>query len=98
MNKAEFIQKVAKDTNAPYIRTEPWVNAVLNSLADAITNEDEVLFLGFGRFEHVARKARHGRNASTGELIPIPARTVVKFTPAKQIAKTVAVIPVEEKE
>lgn len=98
MTKIEFIHKVAEDTHAPYSHAEPWVNAVLNSLADAITAEDSVQFMGFGKFEHIARKARHGRNASTGELIPIPARTVVKFTPAKQIAQAVSVIPVESDE
>lgn len=95
MTRADFIHKVAKDTNAPYTRTEPWVHAVLNSLADAIITEDEVKIMGFGKFEHVGRKARFGRNASTGERIPIPARTVIKFTPAQQIADAVSVVPVD---
>lgn len=92
MTKVEFIKKVAQDTNAPYTHTEPWVNAVLDSLADAIITEDEVKLYGFGTFEHVGRKARHGRNASTGESIEIPARTAVKFTPSMKMKQEVAVV------
>lgn len=92
MTKTEFIQKVAKDTNAPYTHTEPWVNAVLDCLADAIITEDEVKLAGLGSFEHVGRKARQGRNASTGETIQIPARTAVKFKPSGKIKQEVSVV------
>lgn len=92
MTKIEFIEKVARDANAPYMRTEPWVNAVLSSLIDAIINEDEVKIAGLGSFEHVGRKARLGRNASTGESIQIPARTAVKFKPSGKIKKAVAIV------
>lgn len=92
MTKREFIQKVADDTKAPFTHTEPWVNAVLNSLIDAIITEDEVKIAGLGVFSHVGRKARSGRNASTGETIMIPARTAVKFTPSGRIKSEVAVV------
>lgn len=98
MKKSEFIQKVARDANAPLSRTEPWVNAVLDSLADAIITEDELKLRGFGVFEHIGRKPRKGRNASTGETIEIPARTVVRFIPADGIADAVRDVPAPDKE
>lgn len=96
MTRVEFIKKVANDTNSSYTRTEKWVNAVLDSLADAIITEDELRIQRFGTFEHVARKARKGRNASTGETILIPAKTGIKFTPALAISEEVKDIPVVE--
>lgn len=92
MTKTEFYEKVAKDTNAAYTHTVPWVNAVLDSLIDAIITEDEVKIAGLGAFEHVGRKARQGRNAATGEAIEIPARTAVKFKPSGKIKQAVAVV------
>lgn len=94
MTRIEFIKKVAADTGSPYTRTEKWVNAVLDSLADAIITEDELRIQRFGTFEHVARKARKGRNASTGEMFVIPAKTGVKFTPCSSISDEVKDIPV----
>lgn len=98
MVRSEFIEKVARDVNAPLARTRPWVEAVLASLEDAIIQEDELKIAGLGIFEHVARKARKGRNASTGEPLDIPARTAVKFTPSGRIADEVAPMPVAPKE
>lgn len=92
MTKTEFIKKVAQDADAPYTRTEQWVNTVLNSLVDAIITEDAVKLSGLGTFTHVGRKARMGRNAATGEAIEIPARTAVKFTPSGRIKQDVAVV------
>ncbi|HIE10779.1 MAG TPA: HU family DNA-binding protein [Kiritimatiellae bacterium] len=38
---------------------------------------------GIGKLVLVHRKARQGRNPATGEIIQIPAKTVVKFRIAK---------------
>ena len=94
MTRIEFIKKVSADTGAPYVRCEQWVNAVLNSLSDALVTEDQLRLRGLGTFEHVARSARKGRNASTGEIIYIPAKTGIKFIPAKTNAREVKDIPV----
>lgn len=96
MVKSEFIQKVAQDANAPLTRTTPWVNAVLDSLVDAIITEDEVHIAGLGRFTHVARKARQGRNASNGEPVYVPAHTGVKFKPSGRIKQEVAPLDAPE--
>ncbi len=98
MNRTEFIRKVAKDIGAPISQSEKWVDAVLTSLADAMIIEDIIKLRGLGTFEHVARKPRVGRNASTGERIIIPAKTAMKFTPCVDIAREIKDIPVPEKD
>ena len=40
---------------------------------------------GLGKFKVVKRKARMGRNPATGQTIKIPAKTVVKFSVAKNL-------------
>lgn len=94
MTRSEFSRKVANDTNESYVQAEKWTNAVLDSLADALITENEVRLRGLGQFAHVGRKARVGRNASTGEPIAIPPKTVVKFIPAIKIADEVRDIPI----
>lgn len=96
MTKTEFIKKVSVDSGAPYVHSEKWTNAVLDSLADALITEDVLKLRGVGIFEHVARKPRKGRNASTGEIIEIPARTSIKYTPSDAIAEEIKDIPVAE--
>jgi DNA-binding protein HU-beta len=44
---------------------------------------------GLGRLKKVQRKARMGRNPATGEQIKIPARTRLRFTPAKALKDSV---------
>ncbi|RJP21267.1 MAG: HU family DNA-binding protein [Candidatus Omnitrophota bacterium] len=50
---------------------------------------------GFGKLVIQKRKARTGRNPSTGETIKIPAKTVVKFRIAKACKD--AIIPPPKK-
>lgn len=96
MNRTDFIRKVSKDTGVSISQSEKWVDAVFTSLADALIIEDIVKIRGFGTFEHVRRKPRVGRNASTGARIEIPARTALKFTPNADIANEIKDIPVPE--
>ena len=50
-----------------------------------IKDGGEVPLKGLGKFKVQNRKARVGRNPLTGEPVQIPAKTVVKFTVAKQL-------------
>jgi DNA-binding protein HU-beta len=62
------------------------------ALAIAETKKNGVFVLpGIGRSVLVKRKARIGRNPSTGATIKIPAKTVVKVRPAKAFKE--AIVP-----
>jgi len=50
---------------------------------------------GIGKLVMVKRKARMGRNPATGEMIKIPAKTVVKMRVAK--AAKEAIVPSKKK-
>ena len=62
------------------------------ALAIAETKKKGVfVFPGIGKSVLVKRKARIGRNPSTGATIKIPAKTVVKVRPAKAFKE--AIVP-----
>lgn len=63
------------------------VQAVLDTVLDEIRCQvaagQEVAFIGFGTFKTATRKARQGRNPSTGEKMDIPASVIPKFAAGK---------------
>ena len=50
-----------------------------------LKKEGSIRFAGLGIFRKRKLKARMGRNPATGEQIKIPARTRLRFTPAKGV-------------
>ena len=98
MTRAEFAIKVAVDSNSTLKASKAWTEAVLDSLADAIANEEVLSLRNVGTFEHKTRKATVGRNYKTGERVEIPPKRVIKFTPCGNIDATLSKesIPQEE--
>jgi DNA-binding protein HU-beta len=54
-----------------------------------LKREGTLRLAGFGIFRKRKTKARIGRNPATGEQIKIPARTRLRFTPAKALKDSV---------
>ena len=54
-----------------------------------LKKEGSIRFAGLGIFRKRKLKARVGRNPATGEQIKIPARTRLRFTPAKALKDSV---------
>lgn len=89
MNKTELIAKVAEATDMTKKEATQSVEAVLQSIAEALHSGDKVQLIGFGNFEVRERAARKGRNPQTGEEIDIPASKVPAFRPGKQLKAVV---------
>ncbi|SAL00367.1 histone family protein DNA-binding protein [Caballeronia arationis] len=83
MNKQELIDAVAATTRDTKASTSLAIDAILESVTQAITRGEAVQLIGFGSFSTGARAERSGRNPSTGEAITIPAAKTVKFTAGK---------------
>ena len=49
-------------------------------LSNSLENGDDVKISGFGTFKLKKKNTRPGRNPMTGEVIPVSARTIVKFS------------------
>ncbi len=83
MNKNEFIDRVADAADMTKADAARAVDAVFDSITEALKNGDDVRLVGFGTFSAAERKARDGRNPRTGETIKIPASVQPKFSAGK---------------
>ena len=61
------------------------VGRVFAAVAAVLAEAGRVEVDGFGSFELVRRRPRAARNPRTGERIDVPARTVVRFKPAREL-------------
>ena len=83
MNKKELVAKVAESTGLSQVKATVALDAVLNSITDAVAAGDKVNLAGFGIFEKKHREARTGRNPQTREAVEIPASDAPAFKAAK---------------
>jgi DNA-binding protein HU-beta len=89
VTKQEFVEQVASKSGLSRSEASKAVDAVLDSITDALRSGQDVAFTGFGKFSASARKARQGVNPRTGEKVDIPATTVPKFTAGSQLKQAV---------
>ena len=87
MTKAELIDKVAEKTDLTKKDAAGAVNAVLETIEEALKNGDGIALPGFGTFSVKERSERKGRNPQTGEEITIPAGKSAKFKAGKNLKK-----------
>lgn len=87
MNKTDLVNEIAAKASLSKVDAKAALDAVLESISQALANEDKVQLLGFGTFAVTEKPARVGLNPRTKEKIQIPARKVVKFKPAAGLGK-----------
>lgn len=90
MNKADLVSSVAGRAGMTKKDAERAVNAVFESIEEALATGDKVALVGFGTFEVRDRAARTGRNPQTGEEIRIQAARVPVFKPGQPLKDRVA--------
>jgi len=89
MTKAELVDRVAAKTGFTKKDTAKAIDAVFDSLTEALAGGDKVQLVGFGSFEVRKRAARTGRDPRTGAAIRIGARTVPVFKAGKTLKEAV---------
>ena len=87
MNKTDLVNEIAAKAKLNKVDAKAALDAVLESIAQALSNDDKVQLIGFGTFSVMEKEARTGINPRTKEKIEIPARKVVKFKPAAELGK-----------
>lgn len=83
MNKTELVAAVADKAGISKKDADGAVNAVIESIIEAVAKKDKVQIVGFGTFESRERKAKVGKNPRTGEQIKIAASVVPAFKAGK---------------
>ncbi len=90
MTKAELVEKIQENAGLPTkAKTEMALDATIKAITECLANGDSITLTGFGSFKVTKRAARKGRNPRTGAEINIPACSVVKFTPGKNLKESV---------
>lgn len=89
MNKADLIEKIAKDAGVNKTQADATINSILGGITAELKKGGRVTFVGFGTFSVGARKARTGRNPQTGKPIKIAAKKVAKFSPGAELKAAV---------
>lgn len=89
MQKPELVTAVIEKTGLTKKDAGQAVDAVLNSIQEALGKGEKVQLIGFGNFEVRERAARKGRNPQTGKEIEIAASKVPAFKPGKALKDAV---------
>jgi DNA-binding protein HU-beta len=90
IGKAELQQQVAEQAGLNKAQAGRALDAVLNSISDALARGEEVRLTGFGNFVVTQTSARTGRNPRTKEAIQIPAGKRPAFRPGSRLKSVVS--------
>ena len=98
MNKHEFIDDLAARCEFSKVDAGAAVNAILDSLTEAMADGEEVNFTGFGKFVSQRRRARQGVNPQDpSQKIRIRAANVPKFRPGTTLREAASQAPAESR-
>jgi len=89
MNKADFIGAVSAEAELSKADAGRAVDAVIETIKNALKSGDSVSLVGFGTFVVRKRAARTGRNPRTGDTIKIAASKNPSFKAGKALKDAV---------
>ncbi len=90
MTKSQLIEAVSERINLPKKRAEDIVNAVFDTMADALVENRRIEVRGFGSFSIREYDARMGRNPRTNEAVEVDAKKSIHFKVGKELRERVA--------
>jgi len=89
VNKSELIDAVAAAADLSKAAAGRALDAMVDSVTEALKEGDQVVLVGFGTFSVKERAARTGRNPQTGDPIEIAAAKVPSFKAGKALKDAV---------
>ncbi|MDE0040721.1 MAG: HU family DNA-binding protein [Candidatus Poribacteria bacterium] len=90
LSKQDVIDSVADAADLSKKDASGAVDAVVNTIKNALAEGNSVGLIGFGTFEVKTRAARTGRNPQTGAELKISAKKVPSFKAGKELKDAVA--------
>lgn len=85
MTKADLIEEVSRVVEFTRKESEIIVEAIFDSVVNALRADDKIEIRGFGSFRTRQRQSRIGRNPKTGARVDVPAKRVPYFKPSKEL-------------
>ncbi len=85
MIKADIINRVAEEANITKVKAVEAVEAVFETMKNAMQRGERIELRGFGVFQVKPRKKGIGRNPRTGREVRIPPGKTIRFKPGKNL-------------
>jgi len=85
MQKSDLVAAIAEAASLTKREAQDALNALTDSVTDALARGESVSLVGFGSFTQRHRAARKGKNPQTGAVMEIPASNAVSFKPGKAL-------------
>lgn len=79
LTKAQIADSIQKQVELTGKRNAEVLETLLNIMKRTLSNGQDILISGFGKFCVKGKKARRGRNPATGEDMTLGKRRVVTF-------------------
>lgn len=79
LTKDHLVSSIGNRLGISKLESSRILEFVLETVKTSLSNDENVLISGFGKFSAKEKAPRKGRNPATGENLPLDARTVVTF-------------------
>ena len=89
MLKSDLIEKVSKELNMNHDIAQLVVNAIFDTMTDALVRGEGIEIRGFGSFHVRHYPGREGRNPKTGEKVTVSSRKKPFFKVGKELKNRV---------
>ena len=90
MTKSDLIQLITDQTGMTRVRSEAAVNAIFDSMIEALVKNERIEIRGFGSFVNRDYGAYKGRNPRTGEVIHVRQKRMPFFKVGKDLRELVS--------
>ena len=90
MNKSELVEALAVKYGLSLKKAEEVVNAIFETLANALRAGERIEIRGFGSFVVNEYKSYTGRNPKTGEAIEVKPKKLPFFKVGKELRERVS--------
>jgi integration host factor subunit alpha len=87
VTKETIIKKIGEDTGWSRTDSKKAMQKLLAIMFKALSNGEDILISGFGKFKVLHKNARLGRNPHTMEEIKLKARKVVSFKASENLRR-----------
>ncbi len=85
MTKADIVNRLYESLGLPRKESEEIIETILDIIKHTFAEGESLKISGFGTFAVRKKRARRGRNPTTGEELEITSRSVVTFKPSNKL-------------
>lgn len=89
MTKSELTEALSKELNLPISETMGIISTILDSMTNALVNDDNIEIRGFGSFTVRHYESYTGKNPKTGEETEVKPKRLPFFKVGKDLKEAV---------